>query len=72
MGFGKDGMLLGITRSTKVTSAALAVILTEVDAGDNAYNRGTKTMVIPAHTAPSCRDVTAQVCDIITETITAG
>ena len=39
---------------------ALAVILTEVDAEDNEYNRGTKTMVIPAHTAPSCRDVTVR------------
>ena len=39
---------------------ALAVILTEVDGKDNEYNRGTKTMVIPAHTQPSCRDVTVR------------
>lgn len=39
---------------------ALAVILTEVDGQDNEYPRSTKTMVIPAHTAPSCRDVTVR------------
>ena len=39
---------------------ALAVILTEVDAEDNEYNRGTKTIVIPAHTQPTCRDVTVR------------
>ena len=39
---------------------ALAVILTEVDSQDNEYHRGTKTMVIPAHTQPACRDVTVR------------
>ena len=39
---------------------ALAVILTEVDPEDNEYTRGTKTMVIPAHAAPGCRDVTVR------------
>ena len=39
---------------------ALAVILTERDAEDNEYTRGTKTMVIPAHTGLSCRDVTVR------------
>ena len=37
---------------------ALAVALTEVDDEDNEYNRGLKTMVIPAHNGESCRDVT--------------
>ena len=36
---------------------ALAVILTEVDDEDNEFRRGMKTLVIPAHDAPSCRDV---------------
>lgn len=36
---------------------ALAVILTEVDAKDEEHPRGTKTMVIPAHTGSVCRDV---------------
>lgn len=36
---------------------ALAVILTEVDDEDNEYKRGLKTMVIPAHTRETCRDV---------------
>lgn len=39
---------------------ALAVILTEVDAEDNEYRRGMKTMVIPAHDSESCRDVTVR------------
>lgn len=39
---------------------ALAVILTEVDAEDNEFRRGMKTLVIPAHDAPSCRDVTVR------------
>ena len=39
---------------------ALAVILTEVDDKDNEYDRGTKTLVIPAHRASSCRDVTVR------------
>lgn len=39
---------------------ALAVILTEVDTSGNEFSRGLKTMVIPAHTAPSCRDVTVR------------
>ncbi len=37
---------------------ALAVILTELDGEDNEFRRGMKTFVIPAHDAPSCRDVT--------------
>ena len=39
---------------------ALAVILTEVDDEDNEYDRGLKTMVIPAHHRASCRDVTVR------------
>lgn len=39
---------------------ALAVILTEVDAEDNKYNRGTKSTVIPAHTQLGCRDITVR------------
>ena len=39
---------------------ALAVILTEVDEEDNEHNRGLKTMVIPAHSQTSCRDVTVR------------
>ena len=39
---------------------ALAVILTEVDAKDEEHPRGTKTMVIPAHTGSVCRDVTVR------------
>lgn len=37
---------------------ALAVLLNEVDLMGNEYKRGMKTMTIPAHTKPSCRDVT--------------
>ena len=39
---------------------ALAAILTEVDDQGLEYNRGMKTMVIPAHTRESCRDVTVR------------
>lgn len=39
------------------TRVALAVILTETDADGLEHQRGTKTMVIPAHQAPVCRDV---------------
>lgn len=36
---------------------ALAAILTETDAYGMDHQRGMKTMTIPAHNAPSCRDV---------------
>ncbi len=36
---------------------ALAVILTEVDANGVEYSRGMKTIAIPAHNYPSCRDI---------------
>ncbi len=36
---------------------ALAVILTEVDANGVEHNRGTKTITLPAHNYPSCRDI---------------
>ena len=36
---------------------ALAVILTEVDSNGNEYQRGMKTLTIPAHNYPNCRDV---------------
>ena len=36
---------------------ALAVILTEVDAHDHEFQRGLKTVVVPAHHHPTCRDV---------------
>lgn len=36
---------------------ALAAILTEVDENGTEYQRGTKTMTIPAHHFPACRDV---------------
>lgn len=36
---------------------ALAVILNEVDEHDLEYPRGLKTVVLPAHHAPSCRDM---------------
>lgn len=36
---------------------ALAVILTEVDMHGAEHDRGMKIMTIPAHNAPSCRDV---------------
>lgn len=39
---------------------ALAAILTEVDGAGNEYKRGMKTMVVPAHTRDSCRDVTVR------------
>lgn len=36
---------------------ALAVVLTEVDENGMEYQRGMKTMTIPAHSYPTCRDV---------------
>lgn len=36
---------------------ALAAILTEVDDSGQEYSRGLKTLTIPAHDFPSCRDV---------------
>ena len=39
---------------------ALAIVLTEVDDEDNEYSRGLKTMVIPAHSQTTCRDVTVR------------
>lgn len=36
---------------------ALAAILTEVDPNGIEYQRGMKTVTIPAHSAPGCRDV---------------
>lgn len=36
---------------------ALAVILTEVDANGEEHQRGMKTMTIPAHSYPGCRDI---------------
>lgn len=36
---------------------ALAVILTEVDPSGVEYQRGMKTVTIPAHNYPNCRDV---------------
>lgn len=36
---------------------ALAVVLNETDPEGNEYRRGLKTITIPAHNAPSCRDV---------------
>lgn len=36
---------------------ALAAILTEVDQDGKEYQRGMKTMTIPAHNFPTCRDV---------------
>ena len=36
---------------------ALGVILTEVDQEGNEHQRGMKTMTIPAHTYPECRDI---------------
>lgn len=36
---------------------ALAVVLTEVDQNGTEYSRGMKTLTIPAHRAPTCRDV---------------
>lgn len=58
---------MAITTSTKALSAAAIdcggrfdVILTEVDDNDNEFRRGLKTLVIPAHDAPSCRDLTVR------------
>lgn len=39
---------------------ALAAILTEVDEQGIEYNRGMKTVLIPAHNRESCRDVTVR------------
>lgn len=39
---------------------ALAVILNELDCNNKEYQRGFKTMVIPAHTHPTCRDVVVE------------
>lgn len=39
---------------------ALAVILTEVDQYGIEHSRGLKTMTVPAHTQPSCRDITVK------------
>ena len=36
---------------------ALAVVLTEVDANGTEYPRGMKTITVPSHNAPTCRDV---------------
>lgn len=36
---------------------ALAVLLSEVDARGDEYQRGMKTYVLPAHNGPGCRDV---------------
>ena len=36
---------------------ALAIIVSELDATGNSYSRGMKTMLIPAHTGTTCRDV---------------
>ena len=36
---------------------ALAAILTEVDSQGSEYPRGMKTMTIPAHSGPHCRDI---------------
>lgn len=39
---------------------ALAVALTEVDEHDKEFERGTKTIVVPAHTRTGCQDVTVR------------
>ena len=39
---------------------ALGVIVTELDDKDKEYKRGVKTVVIPAHNHPTCRDVTVR------------
>lgn len=39
---------------------ALAVLLDEVDDKGNEYKRGLKTVVVPAHKHPTCRDVTVR------------
>lgn len=36
---------------------ALAVIVTELDNKENEFKRGLKTVVVPAHNHPTCRDV---------------
>ena len=40
---------------------ALAAILTEVGEGGQEYPRGMKTMTIPAHRSPGCRDVLVKI-----------
>lgn len=44
---------------------ALAAILTEVDDEGNEYKRGVKTMVIPAHTRETCRDVAVRCINFV-------
>lgn len=39
---------------------ALAVVLSETDAEGNEYQRGMKTLVIPAHSFETCRDITVR------------
>lgn len=39
---------------------ALATIVTEVDSKGKEYKRGVKTLVIPAHTRQTCRDITVR------------
>ncbi len=51
-----DVTLKGVCPGRRV---ALAVILNEVD-GSAEYRRGMKTLLIPAHTGPGCRDVTVR------------
>lgn len=38
----------------------IAVLLNEADDEGNEYKRGMKTVVVPAHTSASCRDVTVR------------
>lgn len=49
-----DVTLKGVCPGRRV---ALAAIVTEVDSENNEYQRGVKTLTIPAHTMDSCRDV---------------
>lgn len=44
---------------------ALAAILTEVDDLGIKYKRGMKTMVIPAHAGPACRDVNVRCINFV-------
>ena len=39
---------------------ALAIVLTELDDEDNEFDRGFKTILVPAHDQDSCRDVTVR------------
>lgn len=52
-----DVTLRGICPGRRV---ALAVVLTEVDDKGEEFQRGLKTLVIPAHHRDSCRDVTVR------------